>query len=283
MPERIDPGRVDLAHCMGLPPEQAIAYLRSKGYALSWRWEEVWQDAQAKAFTVAKVARLDLLEDIRRAVDTALAEGRTLRWFQQTLTPVLQAKGWWGKRESVDTETGEIRGVQLGSPWRLQTIYRTNLQTAYMAGRYAAQIENAEQRPYWQYVAVLDGRTRPSHRAMNGRVFRYDDPIWREFYPPNGWSCRCRVTTLSESALQRAGLRVESSAGRLGSTQKLVSKQTGELQPVATFETRDPFTGKTLTVSPDVGWSYNPGRAATTPNLNRYGGALAAIARYELS
>ena len=99
---------------------------------------------------------------------------------------MLQTKGWWGRQENVDTDTGEVSQVQLGSPWRLQTIYRTNLQTAYMAGRFQSQLENIDDRPYWQYVAILDGRTRPSHRAMNGKVFRYDDPFWGSFYPHRG-------------------------------------------------------------------------------------------------
>ena len=187
------PDRIDLAYCMKLPPKEAVAYLTSKGYTISWDWEEVWQDAHAKAFTVAKATRLDILQDIRDAVEKALKEGKTLAWFEKELTPVLKAKGWWGRQENVDKETGEITSVQLGSPWRLQTIYRTNLQTAYMAGRFQEQLANADDRPYWQYVAILDSRTRPSHRAMNGKVFRYDDPLWGSFYPPNGWGCRCRV------------------------------------------------------------------------------------------
>ncbi|MHB1371451.1 MAG: phage head morphogenesis protein, partial [Pseudomonadaceae bacterium] len=149
-----------------------------------------------QAFTVAKATRLDILQDIREAVEKAITEGKTLAWFAKELTPVLQAKGWWGRQEHVDAETGEVTQVQLGSPWRLQTIYRTNLQTAYMAGRFQEQLANADDRPYWQYVAILDGRTRPSHRAMNGKVFRYDDPFWGSFYPPNGWGCRCRVVAL---------------------------------------------------------------------------------------
>ena len=197
------------------------------------------------------------------------------------MTPVLKAKGWWGRQENVDKETGEITSVQLGSPWRLQTIYRTNLQTAYMAGRYAEQLANVEDRPYWQYVAILDGRTRPSHRALNGKVFRYDDPFWQSFYPPNGWGCRCRVTALSEGNLRRGGLQVTNSEGRLGSTMKLVSPKTGELREVATYRTVDPITRRSLVVVPDVGWSYNPG-AAWQPDTSRYTGTLAAVAKREL-
>ena len=132
--------KVDLAYCMTLPPKKAVEYLKNKGYAVTWDWEELWQDAQAQAFTVAKATRLDILQDIRDAVEKALQEGKTLAWFEKELTPVLQAKGWWGRQEHVDGETGEVSQVQLGSPWRLQTIYRTNLQTAYMAGRYAEQL-----------------------------------------------------------------------------------------------------------------------------------------------
>ena len=273
---------VDLAYCMSLPPRKAIDYLKHKGYAITWNWEELWQDAQAQAFTVAKAMRLDILQDIREAVEKALAEGKTFAWFEKELTPVLQAKGWWGKQEHIDQDTGEISQVQLGSPWRLQTIYRTNLQTAYMTGRWQAQIENIDDRPYWQYVAILDGKTRPSHRALNGKVFRYDDPIWQYLYPPNGWGCRCRVIALSADDVAKRGLTVESSAGKLGSMVKRVSEKTGEMREVATFKAVDPLTHREIVMSPDVGWSYNPGAAAWVPDLGRYTGGLAGLARKEL-
>lgn len=273
---------VDLFYCMSLPPKQAVAYLQRKGFAFSWDWEELWQDAQAQAFTVAKVTRLDILQDIRDAVDKALAEGKTLAWFTKELTPVLQAKGWWGRQEHVDPETGKISTVQLGSPWRLQTIFRTNVQTAYMAGRFEQQLENADDRPYWQYVAILDGRTRPSHRAMNGKVFRYDDPFWSSFYPPNGWGCRCRVKTLADTDIERRGFAVESSAGKLGSSMRLVSEKSGEMREVATYRTIDPDTRREILVAPDVGWSYNPGAAAWQPDAGRYTGSLGELARREL-
>lgn len=273
---------VDLAYCMNLPPKEAVAYLKRKGYAFSWDWEEVWQDAHATAFTVAKVTRLDILQDIRDAVEKVIAEGKTFAWFAKELTPVLQAKGWWGRQEHVDEDSGEISQVQLGSPWRLQTIFRANVQTAYMAGRFQSQLENADDRPYWKYVAILDRRTRPSHRAMHGQVFRYDDPFWGAFYPPNGWHCRCRVTALSAAEVSRAGIQVADSGGKLGSTMKTVSEKTGEQREVATFRTVDPLTRREITVSPDVGWSYNPGAAAWVPDLARYSGDLATLARKEL-
>jgi len=271
---------IDLAYCMTLPPKQAVEYMRSKGFAITWDWDELWQEAHAQAFTVAKATRLDILQDIRDAVEKALQDGKTLAWFEKELTPVLQAKGWWGRTEVTVEETGEVSQVQLGSPWRLKTIYRTNIQTAYQAGRFQEQLENADDRPYWQYVAILDGKTRPSHRAMNGKVFRFDDPFWGTFYPPNGWGCRCRVKALSQSNVERRGLVLESSAGKLGTAMRLV--RIGEEREVATFRAMDPASRKEITISPDVGWSYNPGAASWAPDLSRYSGPLAGLAGKEL-
>jgi len=130
------PDPVDLSAVFGLPPEQAIEYFQSKGYAITWSWRDLWQEVQAKSFTVAKVMNSDILDDIRGALDDALNNGTTFRDYEKNLTPILKAKGWWGKTEHTNTITGEVSTAQLGSPRRLKTIYQTNLQTAYMAGRY---------------------------------------------------------------------------------------------------------------------------------------------------
>ncbi|WP_130472761.1 phage minor head protein, partial [Candidatus Magnetaquicoccus inordinatus] len=183
---------IDLAFVCRLPPEKAIEYFRSKGYQITWDWTEVWRELHAKAFTVAKAGSLDILQTIRQHLDQALAEGKSEKWFIDTLTPILQEKGWWG-RQTLINPAGEEQSVQLGSAWRLHTIYQTNIQAAYMAGRYREQLENSDHRPYWMYVAVIDGRTRPAHAALDGSVFRFDDPIWATIYPPNGWNCRCSV------------------------------------------------------------------------------------------
>lgn len=237
-----------------LAPAKAIKYFKKKGNTLSWDWYEVWQHSHKKTFTVAKVMKEDVLKDIRTAVDKALSEGKTFLEFQKELKPTLQKKGWWGEQIVVDTD-GVAQKVQLGSMYRLKTIYRVNMQTAYMAGRYETQIDNTENRPYWQYVAVMDSSTRPEHAELNGLVFRYDDPFWKSFYPPNGWNCRCRVTALSDYNLEKKKISVNSSSGLLSDEMKLVSKKSGEYKPVSVYT--DPLTGKKI--STDAGWSYNPG------------------------
>lgn len=179
---------IDLAYAFGLPPEKAIEYFKAKGFAFSWDWQEVWQQAHTLAFTVAKAMRMDVLQTIRDEMQRVFDEGVMLRDFQKNLEPKLKALGWWG-RQVVGDETGG-QEAQLGSPYRLRTIYDTNVRTGYQAGRWREFMESADDAPYGQLVAVLDANTRPSHRALHGLVFRLDDPFWNTHWPPLDWGCR---------------------------------------------------------------------------------------------
>ncbi len=244
-------------------PKDIVAAFEAKGLKISGDWHEIWQEAHAKAFTVANVAKSDILLELKAEMERAKALGISKREFVNRLKPRMKALGWWGETIEVDP-AGKARRIKLGSPYRLKFIYRQNMQSGYMAARWKAQKENADARPYWQYVAVLDSRTRPGHRALNGKVFLQDDPFWDSFYPPNGWNCRCRVRTLSERRLKAKGLSVESSAGKIGTETRdiAVNKRTGEVTrgKVKTFS----YTGpdfKRRVFRPDAGWSYNPGSA----------------------
>lgn len=254
----------DLAYAIGLPPDKAIEYFQSKGYAVGFKWQDVWAEAHTKAFTVAGVMKLDVLQDIRGALDKALREGGTLAEFQKELRPLLERKGWLGKGYRVNADTGEIEGKRL-APRRLRTIFETNMQSAYMAGRFATQLENAAERPFLQYVAVMDHRTRPAHRVLHGRVLRYDDPFWRTFYPPNGYRCRCRVRARSQADVDSQSLPVASSEGRLSEVDQVINRD-GEIRPTVAY--RDPIMGKNFTTDP--GFGFNPGRAAFQPELDKY-------------
>lgn len=263
------PRKADLNFAFRQPPEKAIKYFRSKGYTLSWDWQDTFREAHAKAFTVAKVANMDVLQDIRKEVDRAISEGITFREFRSQLEPRLKARGWWGKKEIVDEETGEVKKILEGSPHRLKTIYRMNTTTAFNAGREAHFQENKKFRPYGQYVAVLDPKTRETHRELHGLVFPLDDPFWDSFTPPIDWNCRCRKRALSERALKRRGLTVSSSEGRLEKREKLVSPTTGETRPTTHFKTDFGW------MSTGPGFDFNPYKAAFQPDLDKYDADIA--------
>ena len=254
------PTAADLRAIIGLRPAAAIEYLERKGFAITWNWNEVNASTHARALTVAKATRLDVLQDIRNGLLDGLEQGQTLREFQRNLRPRLEAKGWWG-RQIVVSPDGSAEVAQLGSPHRLATIYQTNMQSAYMAGRYMAALEARETHPYWMYIAVMDGVTRPSHAALHGKVFRWDDPIWRHITPPNGYNCRCRIVALTEAEVKRRGLKVESSEGKTGTetVETGVDQRTGEIrsETLTTLETTD-RAGKRMRFRPDAGFDGSP-------------------------
>ena len=252
----IDKATMQAAFAM--PPEQAVAYLRSKGLQVTDSWRDLWKQAHQKAFTVARSAGYDVLGDIKNGLLEAMTKGESYQQFIDKLTPTLQAKGWWGK--AIDPETGEIlktyegtnRPVELGSPRRLKLIYEQNMQTALMAGRYRVMVDASATHPFWGYVAILDNRTRPTHRAMNGRVFRYDDVAISIAYPPNDWRCRCRMRPLSRSAVQREGLIVGTGEGYVQEVD--VPQRDGSSIKVK----RLALPGLDKPFQPGAGWDYNP-------------------------
>ena len=44
-----------------------------------------------------------------------------------------------------------------------------------------------------QYRTAGDKKVRPAHAALNRVTLPITDTFWEEFYPPNGWNCRCTV------------------------------------------------------------------------------------------
>lgn len=226
---------IDLSAAFGREPEEIVEWFEDKGFEISWSWRDTWQEANADAFTVAKVTKKDVLVTIRSRVEEALSEGKTFGQFQNDLQKELRDLGWWGEKEIVNEQTGEVETTTF-NPSRLRTIYRTNLQTSYMAGRWNGQRQAIDRRPYGEYRAVLDPSTRPDHRAADGTVLPLDDPFFDTHYPPNGWGCRCRVVSLSERQVQRRNLTVQSG------------------EEVENFASE--------------GWRYHPGKAAFEPDLD---------------
>lgn len=228
--------------------DEAVKFFEEKGLKLSpTSYSDVWAEENVTAFTVARVTAVDILEDIRKAVADAIEDGTPLHEFKANLADILEAKGWFvpkGEDAEIELPDGTIR--KRLTPWRLNTIYQTNLQSAYSTGRYRQMMEVAAGRPFWQYDAVNDRRTRPAHAAQDGKIYRFDHPFWDTWYPPNGYNCRCTVRTLSAAEMQRRGLSewVEG---------------TDEV--------------------PDDGFAYNPGREKWRPDFNKYSAEASAIIR----
>lgn len=263
---------------IGMEPTEAIEFLRQKKMLAGKVFVKDLQDsALARATTIARLSSLEMTKDIYQSLETAMREGKGFNQWKKDLLGEFERKGWvFGKDKSIsrgkdgnllaDPQTGEY----FGTPRRLNSIYRVNMQTAYSAARYQRMRDNVDNRPYWQYSAVGDERTRPAHLALNGKIYRYDDPFWATFYPPNGFNCRCSVIALAERDLQRRGMdKPDDSSEFLVEVERPADKA-GNREKTIGFKLPD----GTVRVT-DKGFDYNVGRLNYKPNLDLYPEKLA--------
>jgi SPP1 gp7 family putative phage head morphogenesis protein len=219
-----------------MPDEDALAYWRSKVALSADQYRQLNEEMKARAFTVSGVTCARAVGEIFGLIDQALQSGMTPKQFVEASKTLLARRGF------VDVE-----------PFQLQNVFVTNMQSAYQAGRFKQMLDPAvlEDRPYWKYTAMHDKRTRPSHRALDNTVRRYDDPFWKTHYPPNGFRCRCGVQNLTAEEVASEGLEV------------------GE-GPVI-----DPATGQAI--QPDEGFRNNPAAATWKPDLTGLDSALRKV------
>lgn len=189
-----------------LPPEQNIEFLKAKKPKLSFNYDEIMHEAHLKAFSIAKVTKLDLLSEIQDSLIKAQSEGKSFETWKKEIKPTLAKKGWLGRVEVVNEKTGEIKTINVNHT-RLQRIYNTNMRTANAQGRAKAQYA-LEGEIYLRYIALQDGLTRPSHLRMHGITLKREDKFWERNYPPNGWNCRCVVRAYSKSECERQGFEI---------------------------------------------------------------------------
>lgn len=209
-------------------------FLRQKVSLPTKVWTDTLHQAHDRAFVVAGADSVALVEDLRRAYDSARYGGGGLAEFRKRFDEVVLQHGW------------QYNG---GRNWRTRVIYETNLRTAHQAGR-LRQMRDPDvvaARPYWRYVHAETREPkvpREKHQAWDGMVFRHDDPIWARIFPPNGWKCSCGVGTVSEAGLKRLGKDGPDTAPTL------------KMRRV-----KDPTTGEWVQVPEgiDFGWGYQPG------------------------
>lgn len=219
-----------------LPFALALEYLAGKIDMDTDTYVDGQGPIQDVVFTVA-AAKGALLSEIRRALTRAITAGESVDQFLGRFDQIADR---WAANWSLKGDRA----------WRGQIIYEQNLRQAYAAGRYAqmARPEVKAQRPYWQWRHGGSLRPRPSHLALDRRVFAADS---LPFFPPAGFGCRCQIFSLSQRDLEREGLVSEAIA------------------PGDSLPYTDPATGKSgmAVIQPDPGFNRIPGRL--TPEQRR--------------
>jgi SPP1 gp7 family putative phage head morphogenesis protein len=216
-------------------PKIAEAFLEKKVNVPTDKWDDLKWGEHAYAFTVAHSAEAGVLDTIHGYLNDCIKSGKSFDDFRNSMLDYMKKSGWYGG-VGYDSENKKYQN------WRIGVMYDTNMRTAYSAEHYRKQLDAASTRPVWQYHhSPFVKKARPDHLALDGKCYRYDDPFWDTYYPPNGWGCKCYVTTMSEGQAQRQGIDVGDSAN--------------DSLPAI-----------------DQTWAYNVGQASLAPNFKNFDG-----------
>jgi len=161
----------------GIPFREAIEALLRRRLVPPDVFRNLSDLEKVRAFTIARATTWVVLARMHETLVKALEEGMTLKQF----------------RDEVLADEFIRKGVSPMEPYYLETVFRTNLFSAYMSGRFRGLQAYKDRIEFFRYVTMEDERVRPAHARMHGFTARPDDPIWAVWWPPNGYNCRCDI------------------------------------------------------------------------------------------
>lgn len=173
--------------------EEAIAWFADRLILTRAQIRDLRAAAARRAFYVSGVAQLDVVTEVWNAIDDALKKGTDLETFKAAVGEKLE-RAWNG---TVDDPAH-----------RLEVIFRTNVQSAYAAGRFkqATDPDIASTRPYWMFDAILDKHTTQVCEDCDGTIRPNDDPWWQSHLPPLHFKCRSHFLTLTADQARKRGI-----------------------------------------------------------------------------
>ncbi len=170
---------------------EAVSFWKEKKKMSHEDFDALSPQERVRAFSVPGLKSGKDLNTVFKAFQNALEHGTTLRQFKKECAGIFLKIGWVGEQEK-----------------KVELFFNTNILTAYSVGNYRQLIEDIRFFPFWSYSAVEDQRTRPTHLAMNGKVFPAAHPVWDKWFPPNGLACRCTVIGKTKTQVEREGITV---------------------------------------------------------------------------
>ena len=104
-----------------------------------------------------------------------------------------------GERKTFERFLNDVRKIDstYNSNY-LRAEYNFVQSSAEMAAKWERFMEDGD-RYNLQYRTAGDGKVRPEHAALNGVTLPPSDTFWEDYFPPNGWSCRCNVVQVRKS------------------------------------------------------------------------------------
>lgn len=182
-----------------IPPikfEEAVEFLKAKIPITKAEWKSVEPKARFRAFTVAKLGSATLIDTVKQQLLGVLEDGKGYAEF------------WNRIKQTVENDVSKIK------PGYWETVFRTNTQSAYVAGK-LQQFENSGVAAY-QLMVIEDVRTSQICRNLlnknsgYGIILPVAHPFWQKYgFPPYHFNCRSSIRGVWPSQVGKFGNVVE--------------------------------------------------------------------------
>lgn len=145
------------------------------------------------------IQRVEMSETMRKRLTRSnyiFSGMKTFHELNEAFPSLLDSNG---NRKTFEAFLNDVRKIDdtYNSNY-LRAEYNFVQSSAEMAAKWEQFSEDGD-RYNLQYRTANDGKVRPEHAALNGVTLPPSDPFWEEYYPPNGWNCRCTVVQVRKS------------------------------------------------------------------------------------
>ena len=177
--------------------EEAASFLKSRIPVTKAEWNALEPKLRFRAFTVARLAQCDYIETARQVLYRSFESGKGAAETYKQLRTI---------QTLVKDDALKLR------PGYWENVFRTNTQTAYVAGKLMHFQNNPP--PAWRLLIIDDSRTSNICRGLirggkQSLAMASDHPFWGKFgFPPYHFQCRTGLQAVYESEIKN-GTQVE--------------------------------------------------------------------------
>lgn len=176
-----------------MPFDEAIAFFKAKKLVTPEEFDALVEANRRNAFIARKLLNETLVKLARTELQRSIDQGGSFKDFAAKI------------------RAGEaLLGTTPSNPGYIQTLFRTNVLTAYSAGKHDQGMQPSvlEARPLWLFRATGDTRTRGSHQAMHNKAFFKTSPFAERARTPLYYNCRCSLVSISEETANERGIEI---------------------------------------------------------------------------
>jgi SPP1 gp7 family putative phage head morphogenesis protein len=189
-----------------VPFDDSMNFLKARIPISKKAYKDLESKLRFRAFSVARLAQYDAIEAVRQQLIKAQDEGKTVAQFWEDA----------GKDEIL-----KKAGFHKSDPWYWETVFRTNVQTNYNAGRLMQFRQNPPK--MLEFVGIMDSRQSRICRQRSGVRRPANDSWWSSNWPPLHFACRSTVRGIDAAEAKALDLTVTPSK----ELKSLVSVQKG--------------------------------------------------------